>query len=42
MNDIKNGKVTNKALVFRLNKLCDFDIDDDPKERGYSVRLIRE
>ena len=42
MNDIKSGELLNKALVFRLNKFCGFDIDDDPKERGYSVRLIRE
>jgi uncharacterized protein (TIGR02145 family) len=36
------GKLNEKAIVFRLDKWCDIDADDDPKLSGYSLRLIKD
>jgi len=41
-NFIKEVTVEESAIVFRLDKWCDIDVDDDPKLNGYSLRLIKD
>ena len=42
MRYIKENRHQNEAWGVRFNKDCKIDIDDERKESGYSIRLIKE